>query len=217
MPLTHEEARERNRLRMAAKAREKMKLNKDNGWTKKGFLGGGVCVVGWCRLLLVLVLMVLVVQNGQLTTKQNNLRQEVLVLHEQIARHKVDFHALMADKKSMKIRVENIEKFLEPVLVTEKEVTAYAPLDVDAVSGVCKDNTPNVTASGEPPVPGRTAAAGRSVPFGTMVFVLGRGWYRVNDRGGAVGNDDIDVVTETRDEALRFGRRTLPVMVVPAE
>lgn len=40
--------------------------------------------------------------------------------------------------------------------VKEFRVTAYAPLDPNAIEGVCYSGDPNVTASGAPPVPYQT-------------------------------------------------------------
>ncbi len=114
-------------------------------------------------------------------------------------------------------RIRQLEEFLAPVLVDKLNVSAYAPLDPRAVAGMCYEGDPNVTASGEPPVPGETAAAGRSIPFGSMAYVAGRGWYRVNDRGSMIGDDNLDLVMASQTEALKFGRRDLPVLIVPAE
>lgn len=44
----------------------------------------------------------------------------------------------------------------------------------------------NVTASGRKPRVGRTIAAGRQWPFGTVVWIEGLGRRVVDDRGGAV-------------------------------
>ena len=91
-------------------------------------------------------------------------------------------------------------------------ITAYAPLASDAVEGMCFSGDPNVTASGEPPVPGQTAAA-RGYEWGTRVFVPGRGVYRINDTGGGLGTDHFDLVVGTRREAMldvgRYEERVL--------
>ena len=95
----------------------------------------------------------------------------------------------------------------------EFEVTAYAPLDPRAVEGMCYSGDLNVTASGLPPIPGETVAAGPGIPFGSRVWIEGVGIRTVNDRGGRIHDRALDVVMETRAEALRFERQQLRAVV----
>jgi len=71
-----------------------------------------------------------------------------------------------------------------------------------------------VTASGTKAKPGRTIAADTSVlPFGTRLKVPGYGWGVVEDRGGAIQGNRIDLFFRTHKEALEWGRRTVTVEV----
>jgi len=97
--------------------------------------------------------------------------------------------------------------------VMEMNVTKYAPLDEEAVLDLSFEGDPAVTASGEKPIPGKTAAAGPNIPFGTRIYVEGLGWHVVNDRGGNIGPDDIDIVTESREKALEWGSQELLVII----
>ncbi len=112
-------------------------------------------------------------------------------------------------------RLMDIEDFLEPARVEPHEITAYAPLDPRAVEGMCYAGDPNVTSSGEPPVPWQTAAAGPGTPFGSRVYVAGQGWYRVNDRGGVIVDGKLDLVVEKKEEAYIIGRKVVPVLIIP--
>lgn len=93
------------------------------------------------------------------------------------------------------------------------EATGYAPLDPNAVEGMCYSGDPNITASGRRVQPGITIAAGPGIPFGTWIWIEGYGWRRVDDRGGAIHNNKIDVAFNTRKEALEFGRRQVTVVI----
>lgn len=86
-------------------------------------------------------------------------------------------------------------------------ITMYAPLSAGAVGGHDYSGDPAQSYSGEEVVPGETAAAGPNIPIGTEIYVEGLGWRRVNDRGGAIGPNDIDLAVATKEEALRFGRQ----------
>jgi 3D (Asp-Asp-Asp) domain-containing protein len=93
------------------------------------------------------------------------------------------------------------------------EATAYAPLDPEAVEGICYSGDPQVTASGMLIEPGISVAAPPSIPFGTWIWIEDLGWRRVDDRGGAIHEGHIDVCMITKEDALKFGRRKVRVIV----
>ncbi len=94
-------------------------------------------------------------------------------------------------------------------LTKEVEVTAYAPLCDQAITGWDYSGDPRITASGEEVVPWQTAAAGRNIPFGTYVLIEGIGLWRINDRGGLIGPRNVDIAVNTTQEARKFGRQRL--------
>lgn len=96
-------------------------------------------------------------------------------------------------------------KAAEEYELREMNITKYAPLDDAAVAGWDYAGDPEITASGETVIPGRTAAAGPNIPFGTRIYVEGMGWYTVKDRGGLIGPDDIDLATESKEDSLAWG------------
>lgn len=65
-----------------------------------------------------------------------------------------------------------------------------------------------ITASGVKARRGTVAADTRYYPFGSIMYVPGYGWARVEDRGGAIkGPEKLDLWFPTEREALRWGRR----------
>lgn len=71
-----------------------------------------------------------------------------------------------------------------------------------------------VTASGTKAKVGTIAADTRYYPFGTIMYVPGYGYGRVEDRGGAIkGPDKIDLFFTSRKAALQWGRQHKPVEV----
>jgi 3D (Asp-Asp-Asp) domain-containing protein len=74
-----------------------------------------------------------------------------------------------------------------------------------------------ITASGTRARPGTIAADTKYYPFGTVIYVPGYGYGRVEDRGSAIkGPDRLDVFFKSRKKALQWGRRQLRVRVWPA-
>jgi len=142
------------------------------------------------------------------------LQQKVQEMEE----HLLDRQELIDEIKAL--RQENRELYnrmsdwLNEWDVQEKEVTGYAPLDCWAKEGMCYAGNPSITASGQQVVIGRTIAAGPDVPFGTKVWIKGIGFRVVQDRGGRIGNEHIDVAVATQEEAFRGVGRAKSVVVI---
>jgi 3D (Asp-Asp-Asp) domain-containing protein len=88
--------------------------------------------------------------------------------------------------------------------------TAYCPH-----CRVCE--TTGVTYTGREAIPDGVAVARigpRAARLGTKLLVPGRGWLLVDDVGGGVDSNQIDIRVSTHEEAVHFGRRQLRVGVM---
>ena len=72
-----------------------------------------------------------------------------------------------------------------------------------------------VTASGTRARVGTLAADTSRYPFGTIMYVPGYGYGRVEDRGGDIKGDDLDLYFRSHGEAMQWGRQRLTVKVWP--
>ena len=106
--------------------------------------------------------------------------------------------------------LNNIDEVYIPVQV---EMTMYAPLDPQAVEGMCYSGDPNTTASGAQSTPYTSIAMSSDVPFGTKVFIPEYGLGVVQDRGGAITKNKLDFMVASRQEALAFARQIRIVYV----
>ena len=77
----------------------------------------------------------------------------------------------------------------------------------------CCGKTNGITASGKKAKAGRTIAAPRGFKFGTKLSINGK-TYIVEDRGGAIKGNRIDLYVNSHSEALRWGVRYLPVKIL---
>lgn len=79
----------------------------------------------------------------------------------------------------------------------------------------CCGKTNGITASGAKATAWYTVAAGKGYPMGTIIYIPALsnkpngGWFVVQDRGGAISNNKLDIFCSTHNEALQFGRRNL--------
>ena len=78
----------------------------------------------------------------------------------------------------------------------------------------CCGKTNGITASGAKATANHTIAAPSTYKFGTKIEIAGMGIYTVEDRGGAITGNKLDIYFNTHQEALKFGRRQLQIRVV---
>jgi 3D (Asp-Asp-Asp) domain-containing protein len=103
-----------------------------------------------------------------------------------------------------------VSPMLEESTVELYTVTAYCPCKV-----CCGKWSGGPTASGKMPKPGITVAGPRSIPFGTRVLIEGVGERVVQDRLARKYDGRFDLYFSSHKEALRFGKRTLQVRILP--
>ena len=70
------------------------------------------------------------------------------------------------------------------------------------------------TAMGTIPQANRTVAMPKGYSFGTKIEIQDMGTYIVEDRGGAIKGNKIDIYFNSHKEALNFGKRTVYLRVV---
>lgn len=102
---------------------------------------------------------------------------------------------------------------------TSKRKTKLKNIGTYKVTGYCGcssccGKTDGITASGKRATAGRTIAADTTdLPFGTKVVIDGH-TYTVEDRGGAIKGNRIDVYFSSHSKALQWGVRYCDVYVV---
>lgn len=91
------------------------------------------------------------------------------------------------------------------------------------VTAYCKENYPHICNNGDvkhtatmtTPTSGRTIAVDPSIiPYGTSVEIEGIGIRVAEDCGGAIKGNRIDLLFDTHQEALNFGRQTKEITIL---
>lgn len=57
-------------------------------------------------------------------------------------------------------------------------------------------------------------ACGPGLPFGTLFYIPGYGWAVCADRGGKIGDSNLDLWMETEAQAMKWGRQSLSVLIL---
>ena len=133
-------------------------------------------------------------------------------LSQRIQQQKILINLYKGRYTTYQTKVKELEKLFEKIF--KVEATAYAPVDPNAVEGMCYSGDPWVTASGATSNPGLSVAMDARHPFGTRVLVEGFGERIVHDRGGAITGNKIDIMMWTLGEVMSFGRQPLRVIVL---
>ena len=141
---------------------------------------------------------------------QNDKEIEKIVLSEQIIKEPVD--------KIIQVRQVSTSRAATIARADEGPVAPGRSAGVYKITGYCScarccGKTSGRTASGTIAAAGRTVAASAALPFGTQVNINGH-TYTVEDRGGAIKGNKIDIFFSTHAEALAWGVRYLPVEIV---
>ncbi len=97
----------------------------------------------------------------------------------------------------------------QPHVEIEADVTAYWYKDPIDASGT------GLAFDGRPAVPYKTVAVDMNViPNGSQVYVPKVGWCIAHDTGSEIKGNRIDVAMDSKENALRWGRRKLLVKVI---
>ena len=143
------------------------------------------------------------------TKYQNDEQIEKIVLSEEIIKEPID-------------RIVQVQKIVttsragyERTQTTGNKVGETRIFKVTAYCSCakCCGKTNGITASGTKATAGRTVATSSQFSFGTQLDIGGY-TYTVEDRGGAIKGNRIDVYMNSHAEALAWGVRYLPVTVV---
>lgn len=86
--------------------------------------------------------------------------------------------------------------------------------EVYSMEATAYTHTGNPTFTGIYPYVGVVAVDPNVIPLGSKLYVEGYGFGLAADTGGAIKGDIVDVFMDTREEALRWGRRNITVYLL---
>ena len=138
---------------------------------------------------------------------QNDVEIEKSVISEVVVQEPVD--KIVQVQKKVTSRSSTLPRVSNTSTTggTVYKITAYCPC------AKCCGKTNGRTASGTRATAGRTVAASSKFSFGTKLNIGGH-VYTVEDRGGAINGNKIDIFVNSHAEALAWGVRYLNVNVV---
>lgn len=114
--------------------------------------------------------------------------------------------------KKIKIQTTSTKK-VDATPAEAGEFQGYFTLTYYCACKKCCGKTNGITAWGTKATAGRTIATSKQYAFGTKLVINGH-TYVVEDRGGAIQGNKIDVYVDSHSEALKLGvKRNVPVYI----
>lgn len=197
----------------------------------------------WERVIILIFFIIGIIAGFYYYEEENKIKQTILNMEtnytEQLKQKDEQINTLEEEKTNLNTKVEELNKEIEALKVAKAKkatitsrggskasretVQASAPLNEDWIWAnasaycacvKCCGKTNGITASGTKATAGRTIAAPKNYPFGTKIEIAGMGTYVVEDRGGAITGNKIDIYFDSHAEALKFGRRNLQIKVL---
>lgn len=159
-------------------------------------------------------------------TYERNIKSKYKIIKQQ--EKEIDDHIQLINQKNIninnlnmqldKLKKENeqLKKDLRDRKEAKKQyfVVTFYTNGYESIQKKKGDNGYGITASGTKATEGRTIAAPKSIPFGTKVYIQGIGTRIVEDRGGAVNGNHIDVFVESASKAKQLGKQILLVEIL---
>ena len=138
---------------------------------------------------------------------QNEVEIEKTVISEVVVQEPVN-KIVQVQKKAQTTRSSDMPRTTTTAVIDGEtyKITAYCSC------AKCCGKTTGRTASGTQATAGRTVAAPAKFAFGTKLNIGGH-IYTVEDRGGAIQGNRIDIYVSSHSAALQWGVKYLPVSV----
>ena len=113
----------------------------------------------------------------------------------------------MSNGEKLAAKVEGVTPIVKTLNASAYTASTCDKLPTDKAYGI--------TASGAKVKEWYTVAAGKSYPMGTVIYIPALsdkpngGWFVVQDRGGAIKDNKLDIYMGTYNECIQFGRKNL--------
>lgn len=137
------------------------------------------------------------------TERQNSIADQAVVI--------TDLHKSNQD---LSLQLSSAQADLEALTQNKVAYIGKYKITYYCACEQCCGKTNGITASGAKVQEGVTVAADTSkLPFGTRVYIKGIGWRTVQDRGGAIKGNRLDIYISSHNDPMPYNVQNLDVWV----
>lgn len=146
--------------------------------------------------------------------EENNINQEIsnstpeIYTYEEVQEPTPEVHIQEEQQ------IQKIEDSIQHQPQVQEQYTSLGTYKITAYCSCqkCTGSGNGITASGTQATAGRTIAAPSNLPFGTKLLINGHE-YIVEDRGGAIKNNVLDMYFDDHEQALQWGVKYIEVFI----
>ena len=140
-------------------------------------------------------------ENGKFRQQIEEQQETIALQQEKIRQQEKELDELLEEVNRVKEENQKLQFF-------SMVATGYCACEQ------CCDKEDGITASGKKAQANHTVAMPEGFSFGTMVEIDGMGIYTVEDRGGAIKGNRIDIYFDSHEEALEFGIKDIRIRII---
>ena len=160
---------------------------------------------------LALIIFGVLALNLHLKDEIKKAEQELIEIEQELEELKKINEELNQEIDKLENQLHEVEEEVDNLFGFNAKVTAYAPYES---KGLCSDGNPNYTATGTTPTEGRTIAVAPDViPYGSQVHIGGEGVFIAEDTGSMIRGKRVDIMLNSRRDALNWGARERRIIV----
>ena len=142
--------------------------------------------------------------SNEVKTKQNNIIDQA-----------IEITNLNKSNKDLSSQLAYIESDLENLKQNKVAYIGKYKITYYCSCKQCCGKDDGITASGVKVQEGVTVAADTSIlPFGTQIYIKGIGWRTVQDRGGAIKGNRLDIYIPSHNDPMPYNVQNLDVWVM---
>lgn len=159
-------------------------------------------------LLVISLFSIILTPFGIIFAYDSYYKKELPNPQEKLEQYQSELEELQSQLQTTKEETEANKEEEQPKLKSlgKFKITAYCSCSK------CCGKSDGITASGTKATAGRTIAAPSNFKFGTKLIINGHE-YTVEDRGGAIKGNRIDIYFDSHQEALDFGVQYIEVFI----
>ena len=143
-----------------------------------------------------------------------NVSIEADVRQDGIINQAVEITNLNKANQDLVLQLTSVQSDLEALTQTKVAYIGKYKITYYCACEQCCGKNDGITASGEKVQEGITVAADTSkLPFGTKIYIQGIGWRTVQDKGGAVKGNKLDIYISSHNDPMPYNVQSLDVWV----
>ena len=137
--------------------------------------------------------------------------KETKIKQDSIISQSIEITNLNKSNQDLSSQLSSIQSDLETLKQNKVAYIGKYKITYYCACEQCCGKTNGITASGAKVQEGVTVATDTSLPFGTKIYIKGIGWRTVQDRGGNIKGNRLDIYISSHNDPMPYNIQSLDV------